>query len=313
MDGLILSESGATLLAVIASLLWPGVISRPPKTVFHWQLGDVATWLLTVFALGALIAAWLAYREQGKAGETLAAQVKDQREANALQGKLLERALRSLTHQQAEQVSVVYDKWAGMKMPVVISPNGIYHRVKVTKDSGRPIRDLACRLYEQSRGLMPLVDRPDRLPAGDHCDLLGDFWRQAARDDGRQVAQRAQLTLGVPELRRPAVQVSVDDDPGQRFCPLAERGRKRGWPVGLQDVGWVAVLGQQDGGSPGSEGAEQTVGPDRRVTPRRDLRQERRGRGGRVRRATGRAPRPAARSALCRRGRCRRADLGRRR
>lgn len=81
---------------MIVSLLWPGVLTQPAKSSFHVALGDLATWLLAVFALGALTAAGLAYLEQRKAGIALADQVEDQQKANALQAKVLERTLGAL-------------------------------------------------------------------------------------------------------------------------------------------------------------------------------------------------------------------------
>jgi len=58
----------------------------------HPQWGDVPTWLLAIFALGALTAAWLAYRKQADAASKLSDQVdlqrkqlKDQQKANRRQ------------------------------------------------------------------------------------------------------------------------------------------------------------------------------------------------------------------------------------
>jgi hypothetical protein len=47
------------------------------------DLGDLPTWLLAVFALGALVAAGFAYFEQRKAGRELASQVATQATALA--------------------------------------------------------------------------------------------------------------------------------------------------------------------------------------------------------------------------------------
>jgi hypothetical protein len=127
-----MSQLPATLPDRDASLLWPGVISRPAKILFHLDFGDLPTWLLAVFALFALVAAVCAYFDLSKAGRDLAKQVKthgealaDQRqataalaaqantqrrafemqqEANSLQARVVELELRAVVRQQAEQI-----------------------------------------------------------------------------------------------------------------------------------------------------------------------------------------------------------------
>lgn len=172
-----LSESGATLLAVIASLLWPGVLSRPKPASFHWQLGDVATWLLAVLALLALVAAIRAYQEQVKAGRDLAGQLsvqrdaledqrkasaalgdqvsvqqqalEDQRKANALQARVLEQQLGALVRRQAELIGLAHSTYDG-------EPAGLkrdtYRSADVTNGSGRPVRNVVCMLQRQQNG-----------------------------------------------------------------------------------------------------------------------------------------------------------------
>lgn len=130
------SESGATLLAVIASLLWPGVLSRPAKTSFHWQLGDLGTWVLALIALLALIAAWLAYRAQSE-------ELADQRKANELQATVLKRTLGAFARQQAEQISVEHDRYASAICGMPTSR--MYQRVGVTNSSARPVRHAVCQ------------------------------------------------------------------------------------------------------------------------------------------------------------------------
>jgi hypothetical protein len=156
-------ESGATLLAVIASLLWTGVLSRAEPSSFRWQLGDVATWVLAVLALLAFIAAWLAYQEQRKAGKelarqatALAAQVEQQRQAldgqqtvNTLQARVLEQQLSVLVRQQAELIGLTHGTYSG-------EPTGLksakYHRADVTNESGRPVRNVIAMLQTQQGG-----------------------------------------------------------------------------------------------------------------------------------------------------------------
>ena len=157
--------------AVIASLLWPGVISRPAETRFHVALGDLPTWLLAMLAFGALLAAILAYRKQSSSDDHLAEQVKTQAEAladqrgatraladlarlqgealadqqrvNALQAKIIEGELRAVSRQQAEKVNIDHDKYAGQISGLPVAP--LYQRVTVMNESSHPIREVACR------------------------------------------------------------------------------------------------------------------------------------------------------------------------
>jgi hypothetical protein len=168
-------------------MIWPHPIAAMASSAadgssgFHWALGDVATGLLAVFALGALIAAWLAYRKQSSSDDHLAEQVKtqgdalaeqrkatkaladqaeaqrqaleDQQAVNALQIRLLERTLGALTRQQAEQIDVEHELYGDTGVEGLISPSGIYWLVKLRNDSPRPVRSIARRLpaeYEEA-------------------------------------------------------------------------------------------------------------------------------------------------------------------
>lgn len=177
----VVSEYGATLLAVAASLIWPVVLSMPAKSSFRVQFGDLPTWLLAVLALGALVAAVVAYLEQRKAGRHLAEQVRlqgdalagqreatialadqakaqrkaleIQQEAARAQGKVLEAELRELNQraaaverQQAEAV-VFAPKQAIAPDDTSGEVNGkLAHMAVVRNGSQRPIRNVTCRL-----------------------------------------------------------------------------------------------------------------------------------------------------------------------
>src|SRR5713226_2404315 len=83
--------------------------------------------------------------------------------------------------------------------------------------------------------------------ASDLKDLFGGFGRHRARDERGCAAHRVELPFDVIELPGPEVDVSVNDDPGQRFG-LLKGAAEGGGAVGLQDLGWVASGGQVHGG-----------------------------------------------------------------
>lgn len=178
-------------VSVIASLLWPGVLSRPARTSFHIQFGDLPTWLLAVFALGALIAAGFAYFEQRKAGGELASQVKlqgdalaDQRTATtalADQVELQRSASAALAAQVSVQQQALEDQRKANALQARVleqqlgalvrrqaeliglarstydgEPAGLkrdtYHGANVTNGSGRPVRNVVCMLQRQQNG-----------------------------------------------------------------------------------------------------------------------------------------------------------------
>lgn len=206
---------------MIASLLWPGVLSRPAESSFHVQLGDLATWLLAVLALGALIAAGLAYNaqrtalaDQRRATAELARQataladqaelqrkaLADQQTVNALQARVLERNLDALVRQQAEQIRYDQDTY-GAKADGANSAN----RVIAANESARPIRNVVCRLRE------------DQL--GEHCTVT---WA------GRIVR--------IPrDGRSPPIELSADKVQGERVS-LIRRGETWGFVFPIDAV-----------------------------------------------------------------------------
>lgn len=165
---------------MIASLLWPGVLSRPAKTTFHVQRrGDVATWLLALFAFLAFIAALLAYREQQKASAALAAQAEsqrkafeDQKAANAAQAEVLTAQLADLTRQakaaarsQAVLVTLRRRKWT-LAVPGLRDHQGApVDEAVVENESSLPIGNVACRIRASQDGPLhpPRPDRPVAL------------------------------------------------------------------------------------------------------------------------------------------------------
>lgn len=133
---------------------------------FHVDLGDLATWLLAVFALGALIAAGLAYRKQSASDSHLAEQVrlqgkalKDQQAANAKQAEVLE-AQRAELSQRAEAIArqpadavLIEPGFCYTKVPGVRVEHGSpLHNATVTNNWYRPIRNVACRVQTQQDG-----------------------------------------------------------------------------------------------------------------------------------------------------------------
>jgi hypothetical protein len=133
--------------------------SHAPASSVQW--GDVATWVLAVGALGALIAAGLAYALQDGASRKLAEQVslqheqlKDQQRANHLQAKVLEAQLRQIQQraegyerQQADAITLTPSSSAvvlqqGMRLP----PDATVYEALVLNGSPRPIRNATCHI-----------------------------------------------------------------------------------------------------------------------------------------------------------------------
>lgn len=172
-------------------MIWPNLaaaaLDADDSTGFHWDLGDLATWALAVLALGALIAAILAYRKQSSSDDHLAEQVRtqsealveqrkatkaladqakaqrkaleDQQAANAKQAGMLDAQLAELSQraaaaarQQADAVTIKPGGWRG-SVPGVRTGNGPpVHKAVVTNDSYRPIRDVACCVQTEQNG-----------------------------------------------------------------------------------------------------------------------------------------------------------------
>lgn len=63
----------------------------------------------------------------------------------------------------------------------------------------------------------PRVECGDRSAASNAEDRFYRFRREHARDAGRRRAHDAELTFGLFEAVRPLIDVSIDDDPGQRL------------------------------------------------------------------------------------------------
>jgi hypothetical protein len=174
---------------MIASLLWPGVISRPKPFSFHWQLGDLATWVLALIALLALTAAILAYRKQSSSDDHLAEQVnllgdalddqrkasaaladqaqsqrealKDQQAANAKQAEVLEAQLAELrqraaaiARQQADAVTIASGQWRGAVPGVRTEGGPPVHKAVVKNGWYRPVNNVVCRLQTEQNGAM---------------------------------------------------------------------------------------------------------------------------------------------------------------
>jgi hypothetical protein len=169
-------------VGVIASLLWPGMLLRPEPASFHVQLGDLPTWLLAVFALGALVAAGLAYRAQR---DDLA----DQRKANALQATVLERTLGALARQQADQVSFVLDA-ARELIPGRKGPAESLNQVTVTNGSARPIRHVVARLLTPQNGETHLAEAVAIQRQSTATSLVPDIYHYL---DDYQVADEIKL------------------------------------------------------------------------------------------------------------------------
>ncbi len=206
------SESGATLQPVIASS-------------FHVELGDLPTWLLAVFALGALVAAVLAYRKQSSSDDHLAEQVrtqggalaeqrkatqalaeqadlqgralKDQQKVNALQERVLEQQLGLLARQQAELIATAPSTYEG-------TPTGLkkdtYHSADVTNGSGRPVRNVVCVLQSQQGGSQELARNVGQsvhysaAPGGGGSWVVFDEWHH---DDKVRLLRRGETWVFV--------------------------------------------------------------------------------------------------------------------
>lgn len=172
-------------------MIWPhlaaAVLDASGSTGFHWDLGDLATWALAVLALGALIAAILAYRKQSSSDDHLAEQVRtqsealaeqrkatraladqaeaqrkaleDQQAANAKQAEALDAQLAELSQraaavarQQADAVTIKPGDWRG-SVPGVRTRNGpAVHKAVVTNGWYRPVRDIACCVQTEQNG-----------------------------------------------------------------------------------------------------------------------------------------------------------------
>lgn len=138
----------------------------PVRHPFRLQLGDLPTWLLAIFALGALIAAGLAYLEQRKAAAdqrkataALSDQAEAQRKAldgqqaaNRIQGEALEAQLRDMNRraeavarQQADCVDVAFETVDGTEAQVWPEGEPV-PMIVVDNKSRRPIRSVACKL-----------------------------------------------------------------------------------------------------------------------------------------------------------------------
>jgi hypothetical protein len=123
------------------------------------QWGDVPTWVLAALALGALIAAVLAYRKQADAASKLAEQVDlqrqqlaDQQAANSKQARVLDAELRDLRQraeaverQQADAITFTPAGWPG-NVPGIRSEGGPdVHMALVGNESHRPVKNaVAC-------------------------------------------------------------------------------------------------------------------------------------------------------------------------
>jgi hypothetical protein len=138
-------------------MIWPVpvlvIVSRIPAHAagFGWER-DLPPWLLALFALLALGAAVAAYFDQRKSTAALAAQVKDQGEANKLQGDVLQAQFTALLRQQAEHVASDPRAYDG-PVPGVQNGSGepVHMRV-VTNNSQRPIRNVVVRMQAQQNG-----------------------------------------------------------------------------------------------------------------------------------------------------------------
>src|SRR5258706_10143334 len=138
------------MIAPVPDFLMLGQAARPAAP-FHWNLGDVATWVLALTALGALVAAILAYFKQADAARKLAEQVRlqsdalaDQRQANAKQAEVLEAELaglrqraEALAWQQADAVTLEPSSWRG-SVPGPRTGDGPVHMAVVTNGGAPP-------------------------------------------------------------------------------------------------------------------------------------------------------------------------------
>ena len=169
--------------------------SAAGNTGFHFDLGDVPTWLLAAFALGALIAAGLAYNaqhtaltDQRSATAELARQataladqaelqrnaLADQQAVNALQARALEKELSALTRRQAEQIDVEHETYDGTQVDSLTSPSGVFWLVKLRNDSPRPVRNIACRLPAEYEDAAVKAAWFEPIPTGPSFGLIDD-------------------------------------------------------------------------------------------------------------------------------------------